>query len=103
MSGVSIGLVRELITESLAAWHVASIVETNDRAIVIHGKQKIRIEPASAGSMFRWTITIDGRTRPAISLLAVLRQVRGALDPGYPASRVHVAVSPVVPSSWLQS
>jgi hypothetical protein len=48
--------------------------------------------------MFRWTVTIDGRTRPAISLLAVLRQVRGALDPGYAVSRVRVAVSPVVPS-----
>jgi hypothetical protein len=99
MSGLSIGLVRELITESLAAWHVASIVEqTSDCAIVIGANQEIRIEPAQAGSMFRWTITIDGRTRPAISLLAVLRQVRGALDPGYAASRVHVAVSPLVPS-----
>jgi hypothetical protein len=99
MSGLSIGLVRELITESLAAWHVASIVEqTSDCAIVIGANQEIRIEPAQAGSMFRWTITIDGRTRPAISLLAVLRQVRVALDPGYAASRVHVAVSPLVPS-----
>jgi hypothetical protein len=99
MSGLSIGLVRELITESLAAWHVASIVEqTSDCAIVIGAKQEIRIEPAQAGSMFRWTITIDGRTRPAISLLAVLRQVRGALDPGYAASRVRVALSPVPPS-----
>ena len=97
MSGLSIGLVHELITESLAAWHVAGIVETNDRAIVIGAKRQIRIEPTQAGSMFRWTVTIDGRTRPAISLLAVLRQVREALDPGYAMSRVRVAVSPVVP------
>jgi hypothetical protein len=99
MSGLSIGLVHEFITESLAAWHVAGTVEqTSDCAIVIGAKQEIRIEPAQAGSMFRWTITIDGRTRPAISLLAVLRQVRGALDPGYAASRVRVALSPVLPS-----
>jgi hypothetical protein len=104
MSGLSIGLVHELITQSLAAWHVAGIVQvTSDRAIVIGAKPEIRIEPAPAGSMFRWTITIDRRTRPAISVLAVLRQVRGALDPGYAASRVHVAVSPVVASSWIQS
>ena len=99
MSRLSIGLVHELITESLAAWHVAGIVEqTSDCAIVIGAKREIRIEPAQAGPMFRWTVTIDGRTRPAISLLAVLRQVRGALDPGYAVSRVRVAVSPVVPS-----
>jgi hypothetical protein len=99
MSGLSIDLVHELITQSLAAWHVAGTVElTGNRAIVIGAKPEIRIEPAPAGSVFRWTITIDGRTRPAISLLAVLRQVRGALDPGYAASRVRVAVSPVVAS-----
>ena len=99
MRSLSIDLVHELITQSLAAWHVAGAVElTGDCAIVIDAKPKIRIEPAQAGSMFRWTITIDGRTRPAISLLAVLRQVRGALDPGYAVSRVRVAVSPVVPS-----
>jgi hypothetical protein len=46
--------------------------------------------------MFRWLVTIDGRTRPAISLLAVLRQVREALDSGYAANRVRVAVAPLV-------
>jgi hypothetical protein len=48
--------------------------------------------------MFRWMVIIDGRRRGAISILAVLRQVREALDPGYAASRVHVAVAPLVPS-----
>jgi hypothetical protein len=99
MRGLSIDLVGELITQSLAAWHVAGTVElTGDRAIVIGAKSEIRIEPAPTRSVFRWTITIDGRTRPAISLLAVLRQVRGALDHGYAACRVRVALLPVAPS-----
>ena len=48
--------------------------------------------------MFRWTVTIDGRKRGAISLIGVLRQVREAIDPGYAASRVRVTVAPLVPS-----
>jgi len=38
-------------------------------------------------------ITVDGRARPAISLLAVLRQVRAALDPDFAATRVRVSVA----------
>jgi hypothetical protein len=44
-------------------------------------------------------VSVDGRKRGAISLLAVLRQVRAAVDPGYtPNNRVRIAVSPLVPS-----
>jgi hypothetical protein len=42
-------------------------------------------------------VTIDGRRRSAISLVSVLRQVREALDPGYAANRVRVALTPLVP------
>ena len=99
MNDLSIDLVHKLITQSLAAWHVAGTVElTGDCTIVIDAKSEIRIAPAPARSVFRWTITIDGRTRPALSLLAILRQVRGALDPGYAACRVRVALLPVAPS-----
>jgi hypothetical protein len=42
-------------------------------------------------------VTTGDRTRPAISLVAVLRQVRQAVDPGYAASRVRVTVAPLVP------
>jgi hypothetical protein len=42
-------------------------------------------------------VTIDGRTRRAISIVAVLRQVREALDPGYAANRVRVALTALVP------
>jgi hypothetical protein len=44
-------------------------------------------------------VTIDGRTRPAISLLAVLRQLRAALDPDFATMRVRVSIaSLLVPS-----
>ena len=98
MSGVPVELACELLTESLAAWRVTRSVErTSDGAIVIGGDTRIRIEPAPRDSMFRWMVTIDGRKRLALSLLAVLRQVREALDPGYAANQVRIALAPLVP------
>jgi hypothetical protein len=91
-------LVHELLVESLAAWRVSGrVVRAADGALVIAGGRKdIRIERAPH-AMFRWTVTADGRTRGAISLTAVLRQVREALDSGYAANRVRIAVAPLVP------
>ena len=98
MSGAPTGLLCELLTQSLVAWGVGGSVERAGGAIVLGGTKGIRIEPAREDLMFRWMVIIDGRRRGAISILAVLRQVREALDPGYAASRVHVAVAPLVPS-----
>jgi hypothetical protein len=48
------------------------------------------------------TVSLDGqvagRKRGAISLPAVLRQVRAALDPGYARNKVRVALTTLVPS-----
>jgi hypothetical protein len=91
-------LACELLAQSLAAWRVAgSVARASDGALVIGGNKDIRIERAPPHSMFRWTVTVDGRKRAAISLVAVLRQVREALDPGYAANRVRIAVAPLVP------
>lgn len=100
MSGVSIELVRELVGASLAAWRLAGeATVTHDGAIVIDGAGKhIRLEPKPDDSMFRWIVTIDGRQRPAVSLLAVLRQVRATLDPDFAATRVRVSVAPLLVS-----
>ncbi len=100
MSGVPGDLACELLAESLAAWRVAGAVRRESGGVIaISGSLKeIRIEPAAPDPMFRWMVTIDGRRRGAISLAGVLRQVRQALDPGYAANRVRVAVSPMVPS-----
>ena len=91
--------VRELLAQSVDAWRVAGcVVRTSDGAIRVCGDvADIRIEPAPPDVPFRWMVTVDGRKRPAISLVAVLRQVRTALDPGYASSRVRIAVSPLVP------
>jgi hypothetical protein len=99
VSGVPVDLVSELLVQSLVAWRVAgSIQRSPDGAIVIGGALKdIRIDPAPYDLMFRWVVTINGRKRGAISLVSVLRQVREALDPGYAANRVRVALTPLMP------
>jgi hypothetical protein len=99
LSGTPNELVYELLTQSLAAWRVAGHVErASDGTLVIGRSAKdIRIERAPH-AMFRWMVTVDGRKRGAISLAAVLRQVREALDPGYAAIRVRIAAAPLVPS-----
>jgi hypothetical protein len=92
-------LARQLLAQSLAAWRVAgNVARAVDGALVIAGAKDIRIERAPPHVPFRWTVTVDGRMRGAISLVAVLRQVREALDPGYAANRVRIAVAPLVPS-----
>ena len=102
MTGVPIVLVCELVGESLAAWRLPGAAACTDGgAIVIAqtGQGRVRIEPKPDDPMFRWLVTVDGRTRPAVSLLAVLRQVRAALDPDFATTRVRVSVaSLLVPS-----
>ena len=102
MSGVPRALVGELVTASLAAWGVAGVVTcTDDGSVVIDrmaGNKTLRIAPKPDDTMFRWMVTIDGRARPAISLVAVLRQVRAALDPDFAATRVRVSVAPLLVS-----
>ena len=100
MSGVPGDLACELLAESLAAWRVAGAVRRESSGVIAISSslKEIWIEPAAPDLMFRWMVTIDGRKRGAISLAGVLRQVRQALDPGYAANRVRVAVSPMAPS-----
>jgi hypothetical protein len=90
---------HELMVQSLLAWRlVGSVYRTSDGAIQISCQEhNIRIEPASSGLPFRWIVIVDGRRRPAISLVAVLRQVRAALDAGYATMRVRIAPFPLVP------
>ena len=99
MSKFPVDLTCELMVQSLAAWRVAgAVARSRDGAIVICGARKeIRIEAAPSDPTFRWMVTIDGRRRSAISLVSVLRQVRKALDPGYAANRVRVALTALVP------
>jgi hypothetical protein len=97
--------VCELLAQSLLAWKLAGGVHrSGDGSILVVGNAKdgndkeICIAPAPPDLPFRWMVTVDGRKRGAISLVAVLRQIRAALDPGYAKNKVRVAVSPLVPS-----
>jgi hypothetical protein len=100
LSGMPIDLAHELLTQSLAAWRVVGSIrsEANGVIVICGSRKDIRIARAPDDLMFRWIVTVEGRKRGAISLVAVLRQVREALDPGYAGSRVRVAVNPLVPS-----
>jgi len=99
VNGVPLALAGELVAASLAAWRLAGVATcTDDGAIVIEqvdGGRNVRIEPKTNDAMFRWTVTIDGRQRPAVSLVAALRQVRAALDSGFAATSVRVSIAPL--------
>jgi hypothetical protein len=89
-----------LMTQSLLAWRlIGSVHGTHDGAIVVSCQgRNIRIERAPPDLPFRWFVTVDGRRRAALSLVAVLRQVRAALDPGYATMRARIAPFPLVPT-----
>jgi hypothetical protein len=90
----------ELVAQSLVAWRLIGRVRHAGEGLIVISCNAIDISvaPAPPDRPFRWMVTVDGRKRPAISLTAVLRQVREALDPGYARNKVRVAVTPLVPS-----
>jgi hypothetical protein len=100
LSAASKDVVAELLGQSLIAWRLAGDVRrVGDGSILVAcAAKEICVAPAPPDVPFRWMVTVDGRKRPAISLVAVLRQVRAALDPGYARNNVRVAVTPLVPS-----
>jgi hypothetical protein len=100
MTAAPTALLCELLMQSLLAWHVyGEVRRASGDAILVSGDgREILVRPAPPGLPFRWLVTIDGRERPAISIVAVLRQVREALDPGYATQRVRVAAFPLVPT-----
>ena len=99
MTSAPVDHMRELMTQSLVAWRLTgSVRRTSDGAILVScDKHEIRIQPAPPDSPFRWMVIIGDRRRGAISLVAVLRQVRATLDPGYATMRAHVTAFPLVP------
>jgi hypothetical protein len=93
-------LLCELLAQSLPAWRInGEARREGDDTILVRGERReILVKPAPPGLPFRWLVTVDDRERPAISIVAVLRQVREALDPGYATQRVRVAAFPLVPT-----
>jgi hypothetical protein len=93
-------LLYELLAQSVLAWGiVAEARRGSDGVILISSERReILVKPAPPGLPFRWLVTVDDRERRAISIVAVLRQVREALDPGYTTRQVRIAASPLVPT-----
>jgi hypothetical protein len=92
-------MVRELLAQSLLAWGlIGSVRRQGDGVIAVScNATEIEVVPSPPGLPFRWMVTVNGRRRGAISLVAVLRQMRGALDPGYAINKVRIAALPPVP------
>ena len=90
---------RELMEQSLRFWRMTGCVHLGcDGAVLLScGAHAIRIEPAAPNLPFLWMVAIGDRRRGAVSTVAVLRQVRTALDPGYATLRARIAVAPLVP------
>jgi hypothetical protein len=93
-------LLCELLSESLLAWGFTGSVRREPDGVILMTAdfRRIRIEASPAGLPFRWIVVVNDRSRGAVSLAAVLRQIRAALDPGYPASRVRIAPLPPLSS-----
>ena len=100
MTAGRVDLLHELLTQSLRAWQIAGEAHlTSAGDILVSGQHReIIVKPAPPGLPFRWLVTLDGRERVAVSVVAVLRQIREALDPGYAMRRVRVAAFPLVPT-----
>jgi hypothetical protein len=94
----------DLLAESLRLWRVpARVTRPADGVLLIESLGAgVRIGRAEPGLPFRWTVAVieagaKVRERPALSVIAVLRQVRQALDPGYARLRLRVVAPPVLP------
>ncbi len=98
MIALSTDTLRELLAESLKAWHLPGDVRSTGRAISLScNGAEIEVETAPPGSQFRWMVTVNGRKRPALALPAVLRRLRAVLDPQHEYYRARIAPEPVVP------
>lgn len=97
MTTVSAASLQRLMEQSLIAWRVIGRVRIapDDALLVDSLGRVIRIARAPSDMPFRWMVTVDARQRPALSITAVLRHVRGALDPTYEKARVRIAPVPL--------
>ena len=84
--------IRRLLEQSLIAWGlIGRVSQAGDGTLQIQGLgREVTIAPAPPGLPFRWMVTVDGRRRPALSVITVLRHVRTALDPGWEPKRIRI-------------
>lgn len=99
MNSAPVGNLQALMEQCLLAWRLTGSVRgrADGATLIACGTHEILIEPAPPDLPFRWAVTVDNRRRGAISIVALLRRVRAALDPGYAPMRTRVAALPLVP------
>ena len=87
-----------LLEQSLRFWRVPARVSRLDDSLAVTGLgREIRIVRACPDLPYRWLVAVNGRQRPAVSVIAVLRQVRLALDPGHAAQKLRITAPMVRP------
>jgi hypothetical protein len=93
-------VVEELLVQSLAAWRVTGDVSrgADGTLLVTAGEKRLRISRAPADLPFRWMVAEGDRTRGVTSIAGLLRNLRGAVDPGYRPVRLRIAPLPLVAS-----
>ena len=91
-----------LLAESVRLWRVPARVDGAEDIIRVTGLG-IRADIVRAGPElpYRWMMTVrtgdnPARSRPALSVVSVLRQVRLAFDPGYAKERLRIASPPLL-------
>jgi hypothetical protein len=91
--------VCQLLTQSLAAWHVNGEVrrEVDGTLLLTVGDKQLRVSQAAADLPFRWMVSEGERSRGATSIAGLLRAVRAAVDPGYRPVRLRIAPLPLLP------
>jgi hypothetical protein len=100
MTAAHSDLLCELLAQSLLAWRIPgeACPAAGGAITVSGGRRRVLVKTAPPDLPFRWLVTVDGCERPAISIVAVLRQVRETFDPGYATRRVRIVAFPLVPT-----
>ena len=98
MSAVAIGELAALLEESLAVWHLSGQVVVQEDAMTVRaGERSLRIAIPPQGVPFRWMVMTAEKSRGVMSVSALLRTVRNALDPEHAGSRLRLAPQGMLP------
>ena len=91
--------IRNVLVQSLAAWHVAGEVRRHaDGTLSLAcGDRQLGVARASGALPFRWMVTGRACSRGVSSIAGLLRTVRAAVDPDYRPIRLRIAPLPIVP------
>ena len=85
--------IAALLEESLTVWHLEGrLVRDGDGLTISVGERRVRIGLAAEDVPFPWMVVTGGKARGVVSLSALLRTVRNALDPEHAGSRLRCRI-----------